>query len=56
MKFETRAQRYHRHAAECEFNAEEATNGADREAWQRLAEDWYKLAVAAASESSPKHV
>ena len=48
MKFETPAQRYRRRAAECEFNAEEATNGADREAWRRLAEDWSKLALAAA--------
>jgi hypothetical protein len=47
MKLETLAQRYRRQAAECEFNAKEAANGVDREAWQRLAEDWIKLAAGA---------
>ncbi len=44
MKLETPAQRYRHEAAECEVNAEKATNGVDREAWQRLAEDWMKVA------------
>jgi hypothetical protein len=44
MKLETPAQRYRREAAQCELNAEKATNGADRQAWQRLSEDWIKLA------------
>jgi hypothetical protein len=44
MKSETPAHRYRREAAECDVNAEKATNGVDREAWQRLAEDWTKLA------------
>jgi hypothetical protein len=44
MTLETPAQRYRREAAECELNAEKATNGADRQAWQRLSEDWIKLA------------
>ena len=41
---ETHADRYCRQAAECELNAEKATNDADRLAWQRLAEDWTNLA------------
>jgi hypothetical protein len=41
---ETLADRYRREAAECELNAERATNAVDRVAWQRLAEDWTKLA------------
>ena len=45
MKSETPAQRYRRQAEECELNAEKTTNGADREAWSRLAEDWKKLAL-----------
>jgi pyruvate/2-oxoglutarate/acetoin dehydrogenase E1 component len=48
MKLETPAQRYRREAAECELNAEKATNGIDRVAWQRLADDWTKLAWGAA--------
>jgi hypothetical protein len=44
MKSETPAHRYRREAAECELNAEKATNTADRLAWQRLAEDWTRLA------------
>jgi hypothetical protein len=36
--------RYRREAAECKLNADKATNAADRMAWQRLAEDWMKLA------------
>ena len=47
MKPETPAHRYLREAAECELNAEKATNTADRLAWGRLAEDWTKLALAA---------
>jgi hypothetical protein len=47
MKSEIPAHRYRREAAECELNAERATNRADREAWQRLANDWMKLAQAA---------
>jgi hypothetical protein len=46
MKVETPAQRYRRQAAECEQKAEKA-NGADRTAWQRLAEDWTRLAQGA---------
>ena len=44
MKAETVAHRYRREAAECELNAEKATNAADRQAWQLLAEDWMSLA------------
>jgi hypothetical protein len=44
MKSETLVHRYRRQAAECELNAEKSTNVADRLAWQRLAEDWAKLA------------
>jgi hypothetical protein len=44
MKSETPAHRYRREAAECKSNAEKATNTADQLAWQRLAEDWTKLA------------
>jgi hypothetical protein len=47
MKLETPAQRYRRQAAECEVNAKNAANGTDREAWQRLAQDWSKLAQGA---------
>jgi hypothetical protein len=47
MKLETPAQRYRRVAAECELSAKKATNGADQDAWQRLAEDWTKLAQGA---------
>ena len=42
------AHRYLCEAAECELNAEKATNQADREAWKCLADDWKKLARAAA--------
>jgi len=52
MKSETPAQRYRREAAECEQNADKATNGADRRAWQSLAEDWTKLALGA--EANPR--
>ena len=45
MKSETPAQRYRRQAEECELNADKTTNGADREAWNRLAADWKKLAL-----------
>src|SRR5262245_59683406 len=48
MKFETPAHRYRREAAECALNAKKATNQADREAWQGLAEGWTRLAVGAA--------
>ena len=48
MKSETPAQRYRREAAECELSAKKATDRADQEAWQRLAEDWTKLARGAA--------
>jgi hypothetical protein len=44
MKLETLVHRYRREAAECELNAEKATNAGDRLAWQHLAEDWTKLA------------
>ena len=47
MKTENDACRYRREAAECELNAGKATNRADREAWERLAEDWMELARAA---------
>ncbi len=47
MKTENDAHRYRREAAECELSAEKATNRADREAWEGLAEDWTKLARAA---------
>jgi hypothetical protein len=46
MKQETPAQRYRRQATECGRKAEKA-NGADRAAWQRLAEDWTRLAQGA---------
>jgi hypothetical protein len=46
MKSETPLHRYRREAAECELNAEKATNRADQE--QRLTEDWTKLARGAA--------
>lgn len=45
VKTETAAERYRKEAAECELNAEKTTNAADREAWQRLAEDWMRLAL-----------
>jgi hypothetical protein len=48
MPSETYADRYCRQAAECELNAEKATNAHDRLAWQRLADDWTKLARGAA--------
>jgi hypothetical protein len=48
MKSETPAHRYRREAAECERNAGETTKAADRLAWLQLAEDWSKLALAAA--------
>jgi|HubBroStandDraft_6_1064221.scaffolds.fasta_scaffold5636354_1 hypothetical protein len=44
MPSETHADRYCRQAAECEINAGKATNVVDQLAWQRLAEDWTKLA------------
>jgi hypothetical protein len=44
MKREALVSRYRREAAECKLNADKATNAADRMAWQRLAEDWMKLA------------
>ena len=44
VKTENDAHRYYCEAAECELNAEKATNRADREAWKRLADDWVKLA------------
>ena len=47
MKTENDAHRYYCEAAECELNAENATNRADREAWKCLADDWMKLARAA---------
>jgi hypothetical protein len=51
LKLETPAQRYRRQAAECEQKAKKA-NGADRTAWERLAEDWRKLARGA--EANPR--
>ena len=48
MPSETHEDRYYRQAAECELNAEKATNADDRLAWQRLADDWTKLARGAA--------
>jgi hypothetical protein len=48
MKLETSQHRYLREAAECGLNAEKATNAVDRQEWQRLAEDWTKLARGAA--------
>jgi hypothetical protein len=61
MKLETPAKHYRRQAVECEFNAKKAANDVDREAWQRLAEDWAKLAIGAdvnprLNTSVPKHV
>jgi hypothetical protein len=47
VKTENDAHRYCSEAAECELNAENATNRADREAWKCLADDWMKLARAA---------
>ena len=47
MKPENDAHRYYREAAECELNAEKATNRVDRKAWKCLADDWMKLARAA---------
>ena len=47
VKTENDAHRYYCEAAECELNAEKATNRADREAWKCLADDWTKLARAA---------
>lgn len=44
MPSKTHADRYYRQAAECQLNAEKATNADDRLAWQHLAEDWAKLA------------
>lgn len=44
MPSETHVDHYCRQAAECELNAEKATNLADRLAWRRLAEDWTNLA------------
>jgi hypothetical protein len=46
VKTENDAHRYYCEAAECELNAEKATNRADREAWKGLADDWMKLARA----------
>jgi len=56
MPSETHADRYCRRVAECELNAEKATNADDRLAWQRLAEDWARLARGAEVEPSPGHV
>jgi hypothetical protein len=47
VKTENDAHRYYCEAAECELNAEKATDPADREAWKCLADDWMKLARAA---------
>ena len=44
MKSEASYHRYRREAAECELNAEKATNAVDRLAWKILAEDWMELA------------
>lgn len=46
MKSESAEHRYRRYAAECELNAVQAAKAVDRLAWQRLAEDWTKLARA----------
>ena len=40
----TRAKEFQREADECLLNAEKATNVADKQAWQRLADDLRKLA------------
>jgi hypothetical protein len=45
VKTETAAERYRKEAAECELNAEKTTSAEDREAWQRLAGDWMRLAL-----------
>jgi hypothetical protein len=47
MKPDNPAQRYRRQASECELNAKTAANGVDREAWEKLAHDWAKLAKGA---------
>lgn len=44
MPSETPADRFCRQAAKCELNAEKARSVADQRAWQRLADDWTKLA------------
>ena len=51
MKTENVALRYRREAAKCELSAGTATNRADQEAWERLAEDWRELARAAEANS-----
>jgi predicted ATPase len=40
-------QRYRGEAEECQLNAEKTQNLVDKQAWQRLADDWAKLAGAA---------
>jgi len=47
MTTEPAAERYRREAEECELNADKTTNLVDQQAWQRLADDWMKLARAA---------
>jgi len=47
MTSETAADRYRREAEECRRNADEAMRPVDREAWQRLAAEWAKLAESA---------
>jgi hypothetical protein len=41
---ETPAEKYRREAEACRLKAKEATNSVDKQAWQRLAADWTKLA------------
>jgi hypothetical protein len=52
MKLEAPGHRYRREATECELNAQKAANKVDQLAWQRLADDWMKLARAA--EANPR--
>lgn len=49
MTIEPAAERFRKEAAECALNAKNTTNATDREAWQRLAEDWMKLALGSES-------
>jgi hypothetical protein len=44
MMPETPAEKYRREAEACRLKAKEATNSVDKQAWQRLAADWTKLA------------
>ena len=44
MMPETPAEKYRREAEACRLKAKEATHSVDKQAWQRLAADWTKLA------------